>query len=193
VPQVVAFEHDVDDATAWLVTSPLAGEPGSAVHHRVDGRGLARAFAAGLRAVHDLDVASCPFDAGLEARTGIVVERIEQGAVVSAQLSEAYRRHEPDRLLALWRGARPPDEDLVVTHGRYTLDGVSIAHGEVAGYRDWYRCGVADRYVDLAVAAGSLAAAVGPELVVEFFDAYGIEHPSLAKIDFYALGAELLG
>jgi aminoglycoside phosphotransferase len=51
---------------------------------------------------------------------------------------------------------------------------------------------VADRYVDVAVATRSLAAAVGPEPLAAFLDAYGLEHPSLAKIDFYALTAELL-
>jgi aminoglycoside phosphotransferase len=187
VPQVIALVPDPARDAAWLVTSLLGGSPASDVHHRVDGVGLAGTFAAGLRAVHALDPFECPFDARLGARRDRARRRVAAGLVDSRRFDEAYRRYDADRLLRLWEQSSPGDEDLVVTHGDYTLEHVLVDGGAVRGYVDWDRCGVADRYVDLALAARSLAAAVGPELVVTFFEHYGIDHPSLAKIDFYVL------
>lgn len=190
-PEVVAFEHE--GTRASLVTTAIAGTPASDPVHRVEGLQLATAVGAGLRAIHDVDPADCPFDERLVARRAVIERRVSTGLVDRADLSEPYRRHDPDQLLALWwRGEPTDDEDLVVTHGDYTLGNVRIGGGEVVGVEGWRRCGVADRYVDLAVAARSLADAVGPELTLAFFDAYGVTEPSLTKIDFYALAAELL-
>jgi aminoglycoside 3'-phosphotransferase-1 len=192
VPEVVALVHEPDAETAWLVSRLLPGSPADELHHRVDGHALATAFAAGLRAIHALDASACPFDARLPVRAAEARQRVAAGLVDAAGFDEAYRRYDPDTLLGLWLQSVPGDEDPVVTHGRYTLDNVLIDAGGVTGYVDWARCGVADRYVDLALAARSLARAVGPELVVTFFEHYGIDQPSLAKIDFYVLADELL-
>ena len=55
------------------------------------------------------------------------------------------------------------------------------------GFVDVGGCGVSDRYLDLAVAARSLAHHVSPEALGPFFVEYGIDYPDLQKIDFYVL------
>lgn len=190
-PEVVSFEQEGNKAS--LATTSTAGIPASDPAHRVDSVELATVFASALRAVHGLDPGDCPFDQRLAVRRREIERRAGAGLLTASQLSEPYRRHDPRRLLALWRDATPvDDEDLVVVHGDFTLDNVRLAARGVVEVVAWGRCGVADRYVDLAVAARSLADAVGPEPVTAFFDAYGLGQPSLAKIDFYALAAELL-
>lgn len=191
-PEVVSFEHV--DGRATLATTSTRGIAASDPIHRVDAVALASSFAAALRAVHDLELAACPFDARLAIRRAEIERRAASGDLARVTFSEPYQRHEPDRLVTLWRDAESalPAEDLVVVHGDFTLDHVRLAEGEVVGVDGWGRCGVADRYVDVAIAARSLAAAVGPEPLAAFLDAYGLDHPSLAKIDFYALAAELL-
>lgn len=189
-PELLGFARE--GATAWLVTGALEGSPAVEPHHLVDGAGLATALAAALRAVHDLDPATCPFDVGLAWRREEAARRVAAGAVDPERFEPAYRRFTPEQLLSLWRDSDSGDEDLVVVHGGFTLDNVLVDDGRVTGLVGWGRCGVADRYVDLARAARALARHTGPDVVLTFFDAYGIEHPSLTKVDFYVLGDELL-
>jgi kanamycin kinase/aminoglycoside 3'-phosphotransferase-2 len=191
-PEVVSFEHDGVRAT--LATATMGGSPASDPIHRIDAVALASAFGEALRHVHDLDASGCPFDAGLARRRDEIERRSATGRLSSVAFSEPYERHGAERLVALWREAQSglPAEDLVVVHGEFALENVWLADSRIVGVGGWERCGVADRYVDVAVAARSLAGAVGPEPLAAFLDAYGLEHPSLAKIDFYALTAELL-
>jgi aminoglycoside 3'-phosphotransferase II len=53
-------------------------------------------------------------------------------------------------LLAELHATRPHDEDPVLIHGDYCLPNVVIADWALSGFIDLGRCGVADRYHDLA-------------------------------------------
>lgn len=187
-PELLAFERH--DARAWLVTAALDGSPASEPHQLVDGAALATALAGAVRSVHDLDPATCPFDVGLAWRTHEAERRVASGRVDPARFEPAYQRYSPERLLSLWRASDGGAEDAVVVHGDVTLDNVLVDDGRVTGLVDWGRCGVADRYVDLALVARSLARVAGPDVVFAFFEAYGLDGPDLAKVDFYVLADE---
>lgn len=187
-PELLAFERDA--STAWMVTRALDGSPAAEPQHLVAGAPLAASLATALRAVHELDPASCPFDVGLAWRRHEAERRVASGAVDPERFEPAYRRYTPERLLSLWRAGDSGDEDLVVVHGDVSLDNVLVDAGRVTGLVDWARCGVADRYVDLALVARGLARGAGPDVVFTFFEAYGIDQPSLAKVDFYVLADE---
>jgi kanamycin kinase len=72
------------------------------------------------------------------------------------------------------------------------LDNTRVDAGRVVGYTGAGGAGVADRYLDLAVVARELADRVSPHALGPFFAAYGIDTPSMRKIDFYLLLDELL-
>jgi aminoglycoside phosphotransferase len=78
-------------------------------------------------------------------------------------------------------------EDLVFTHGDYCLSNIMISDGEVSGFIDWGRGGVADRYQDLALAIRSIIYNFGKEHVPLFLDAYGVKELDEAKIYDYQL------
>lgn len=196
VPVVVAFASGRDGT--FLLTDAAPGSPATLPDHHQDPSALVRALATGLRRIHDLPVDEVPDAVGLEPRLARARTRVERGLVDPADFEPAYARYSPPRLLELLEAARPAAaEDLVVVHGDPTMANLLLGPdeaGELAtvGYLDVDRAGVADRYLDLAIAARSLATNVSPEVLGPFFHAYGIEAPDLLKVDFYVLLDEFM-
>jgi aminoglycoside 3'-phosphotransferase-2 len=188
VPEVVAWADDHETGQVHLVTTALSGHPASSDEHRGDVETLIRALASGLRAVHALPVEGCPFDTRLDVRLAEAEARVAAGLVDEDDFEPAYRRYTASRLFELLTASRPSgDEDVVVVHGDYSLANVLLDGDTIAGYLDVGRLGVADRYVDLAVAARDIANLISPHALGPFFDAYGIDQPELLKLDFYVL------
>jgi len=97
----------------------------------------------------------------------------------------------PASLLDELHATRPPDEDLVLTHGDYCFPNVVINDWSLSGFIDLGRCGVADRYHDLAQAERSVRRNLGERWVAPFFATYGISTPDEAKLQYYQLLDEL--
>jgi aminoglycoside 3'-phosphotransferase-2 len=182
VPKVIAFERGGTET--YLLTSALEG---AAAHEAASPGDCVEAVAAGLRRLHQLDIVACPFD----ARLAVTIERARAnalaGLVDESDFDTSRAGRSPLDLLADVEATRPADEDLVVTHGDYCLPNVILsADGEVAGFVDLGRAGVADRYRDLALAARSIAYNFGDAYVAAFFAAYGID-PDPQRVAFYQL------
>lgn len=178
-------------------------------HHHGDLDGVVAAVARALRALHDLDPSDAPLPSGwaaleqaielqgVEARAGEAAgEEGDRDDVVA--LPAPYDRYPLADLRSIWVGGRPPTEDLVVCHGRASLDQflVTTAPGvdgrvEVAAIRDAGRLRVADRHLDLAVVQQSLLAVYGFDAVVLFYEHYGAD-PDLVRLDHYVLAGLLL-
>jgi kanamycin kinase len=75
---------------------------------------------------------------------------------------------------------------VVLCHGDYCFPNVLIDDGAVTGYLDLGELGVADRWLDIAVATWSCDWNVGPGWQDLFLDTYGIERDD-DKIEFYRL------
>ena len=82
---------------------------------------------------------------------------------------------------------RPASEDLVVTHGDASFPNLMLAGQTFAGFIDCGRLGVADRYLDLALAYRSAEANFGAGAGLELLRCYGIDTPDAAKLAFYQL------
>jgi len=192
VPDVLGWSFDEGSGDAFLLTSALPGTIASSGEHLGDIEALIRSMAVGLRAMHELPVADCPFDARLAVRLDQAKARVQAGLVDEAAFDAPYRRYSAQALFALLDPSHAAaHEDLVVVHGDYRLPNIALDRGTVVGYLDLARAGVADRYVDLAIAASDLAHHVSPHALGPFFDAYGIEFPDVAKVDFYVMLDEL--
>lgn len=193
---VVAFASTEDGA--FLVTGAAPGSPATDPDHHQDPDALVLALASGLRRVHELPIRGFAGPTGLGPRVDRARDRVERGLVDRADFEPAYARFTPERLLELLVDAQPTAaEDLVVVHGDPTLSNLLLGPGDdgrlaVTGYLDLDRAGVADRYLDLAIAARSLATNLTPEALGPFFHAYGIEAPDLLKVDFYVLLDEFM-
>lgn len=192
-PVAEVLVRHVDDAGAgWLLTAALPGSDATDLVHHGDPERLVAALARGLRRWHDeLPVDACPFDTRLDVRLAGARQRIAAGRVDADDFEPLHRGRSPEELLAIIESLRPDDEDLVVVHGDPCLPNVLLHRGAVIGWVDVGRSGVADRHLDLAVAARSIARNLGGHAVGPFFDAYGVEWPDVRRIELYTLLDEL--
>jgi aminoglycoside phosphotransferase len=187
VPEVVAWGSD--DGTEWLVMAALDGTDGTDPAHHVDVERLVRTLGLGLRAFHDaVPVAACPFDASTLVGLDRARARVEAGRVDPTDFQPIHHGLEPAELLEMLVAAGVPSEtDQVVLHGDYCVPNVLLDEGVITGYVDVGRAGVGDRHRDLAIACRSLAHNLGGHSVGSFLDAYGVERPDLARLDFFVM------
>jgi aminoglycoside phosphotransferase len=190
VPEALAFARYDERVYMLLSAAPglMACDPALAT----DSGAVVRLLAHGLRQIHQLDASTCPFDMRLDRRFAGAERRVRGGVVDEDDFDESRHGMSAEALFEQLLRERPADEELVFTHGDYCLPNVLIdpARRCVSGYIDWGRAGVADRYQDLALAVRSIEYNFGSEvrsLLGEFWDAYGIEQPDLAKVAYYQL------
>ena len=182
-------------AGACLVTQAVAGVPAS----DLDAAALRRAWPSIVRMVrglHDLDVAGCPFDRGLEYMMSLAEATVDEGRVVVEFLPEALQRTPPPQILEQIRAERPTRlaeerADLVVVHGDLCLPNILVdpETGEVQGLIDLGRLGTADPYGDIALLIAT-ARGTWPDAPTarraedEFADIYGAALDT-ERLDFY--------
>lgn len=169
VPRVLdSFAADGSD---WLLMTAL---PGADLTHAVGRPGeLCSALATGLRALHGLDPASCPFDRRLNAQLADGAARVAAGLVDESDFDAARQGWTAEAVLDWLLAHRPAGGDLVVTHGDASLPNILTHDGVFSGMIDVGRLGVADRWQDLAIACRSIIFNCGQEHVAPFLSAYG--------------------
>jgi len=199
VPGVVAVPEP-DDPEPMLVTTWLAGttDPRLMRSPEIAVESFARALASLHEASRRIDLAACPFDAGLEARLAQAAARVEAGLVDTARLEDPYDRYRPgdllDRVRRMADATKPPQpEDTVLLHGDVCVSNVVFdpAYSTTVGAVDWAFAGVGDRHQDLAITARSLARNLSGEVLPDFFAAYGLSEPDLLRIETYVALEEL--
>ena len=186
VPGVIAHGHN--STTEWLCTSTLPGRDATELTENPEE--IVPVFARGLRKLHDsLPVELCPFSFVHEVALPHVRRRqaegdpkewhpIHQGLTVK----QAIRQLETS----------PPEErDLVVCHGDYCFPNVLVEEAGVTGYLDVGELGVADRWLDLAVATWTCTWNVGPGYEDLFLEHYSAEWDT-ARCDWYRLLYEMV-
>ncbi|MFE3320765.1 phosphotransferase [Nocardia sp. NPDC059195] len=181
VPEVVAFAEDVL-VLADAGVGSLAGEADS-----TEVAAIGTQLGQTLRSLHDLPVAECPFDGGLDVTLARAHRTVVEGFVDAADFDDDHRDLTPAMILARLRERRPATEDLVVTHGDFTPGNV-LAGGLLI---DVAALGRGDRYRDLALAERDLAGDFGAEAVAAFYTAYGLTEPDRTALDYYRLLDEL--
>lgn len=186
VPDILFWRDDGE--RAYLATAALPGVMSS--DQSLDEALAIDLLAAGLRQIHALPIADCPFDQRLAAKLQLASVNMSVGLVDMDDFDEDYT---PQAVYQRLLDERPASEDLVFTHGDYCLPNILIDPDarRVAGFVDWGRGGVADRYQDLALADRSIRRNWGDEWVAPFFAAYGIATPDASKIAYYQLLDEL--
>ncbi|MGI5270630.1 aminoglycoside 3'-phosphotransferase [Nonomuraea sp. CA-218870] len=178
VPDVVAFEGDV------LVLAEVGWRD---LERRSRPPDAGTIMGETLRALHAIPVAECPFDERLDVKLARAAERVRAGLVDPADLGDEHAGLAPGRVLSRLLAERPADEDLVVTHGDFTPANVLASPSGEAVLIDVPALGVADRYVDLAVALRALEG----RAAADFLAAYGLAEADAAKLAYYRLLAEV--
>ncbi|MEO7003412.1 MAG: APH(3') family aminoglycoside O-phosphotransferase [Ktedonobacterales bacterium] len=192
LPAPRALAYAEDQVSAYLLLSEVPGVMSCDPVFAADPVALTRLLAEGLRLIHQMPTADCPFDARLASKIAEAERRVRAGVVAASDFDSDHLGKSPINLFAQLLATRPADEDLVFTHGDYCLPNVLIdqadpAHGRISGLIDWGRAGVADRYQDIALATRSLTYNFGPGLEPLLWQAYGLTAPDHDKITFYRL------
>jgi aminoglycoside 3'-phosphotransferase-2 len=146
---------------------------------------------AALRELHDgLDPAACPFDERLDRKLAACARRIEEGAIDIDDFEPEYAGRSPQSLLDELRATRPPEEDLVVTHGDWCWPNVVFGEDGRWGMVDVGALGVACRWYDLGIGCRSTRHNAGEDAVAEFLAGYGVEADD-ERVRYYVLLDEL--
>ncbi len=185
VPKVLLFISDCD--YEYLLMTEAEGVPACDQSFGRELPLLIRLLAKGLRMIHSIDLNNCPFDQRLDVKIKAAESRMHQGLVEEADFDAERQGRKAADLFAELLVTKPAEEDLVFTHGDYCLPNIMIHNGEISGFIDWGRGGIADRYQDLALAARSIASNFGAAWLPLFFKEYGLDEPDYAKIEFYKL------
>lgn len=173
VPAPRLHEFFEADGHSWLLMSAL---PGTDLTHLTDRPDrLIEVLASGLRAIHALDPATCPFDHTLAPRLATGAANVEAGLVDESDFDTGHIGWTVPEVLDWLLANQPPGGDLVVTHGDASLPNIMAESDRFSGFIDLGRLGVADRWQDLAIACRSVTYNCGKSYIAPFLAAYGAE------------------
>lgn len=189
VPHVQNYTTDM--LYEYLVLSEVAGENGVDAMARLDRDRLVTLLAQGLRQIHQLNIAHCPFNERIEAKLARAQYRVHHALVDEDDFDDERRGMTAQAVYTALRDHQTAEDDLVFTHGDYCLPNILLQGERVSGFIDLDRAGISDRYNDLAIASRSIVYNLGPEYEQQFFRSYGIEHVDDEKIQYYRMMDEL--
>jgi len=192
VPEVICLEKE--DGMNCLLMSKIEGDMGRSEKFLSNPQELAKIAADGLKKLWGVDIKECPYDITLEHRLEFAEKNVNEGLCDLDDAEEGtYGKNgfeSPKELLEWLKKYKPSNEDVVFSHGDYCMSNVIIKDIYVNGFIDLGKCGVADRYQDIALCYRDLmhhAQGFEPKML---FGPLGIE-PNWEKIRYYILLDEL--
>jgi aminoglycoside phosphotransferase len=181
-----------------LDATGVDGSPADGVEYRFDIEHTVGMLAEVLAQLHSTPVADAAAAGAVRLSPADLVDEARRAAPAPPRLSAAYQHMSRDRLLEVLAESAPRDSaEQALTHGRPVLGNLRCHRGVPVGLVGWDGLALADVHRDLAVAARSIAADLGPVAVPGFFEAYSRSSdgwmPDVVRLDWYALAAELTG
>lgn len=137
----------------------LEGEYACAPYWLENPNKLVIALAKALKMLWEIPIHKVPFDARLAQKLQAAEYNVTNDLCDMLDAEEGTYGEEgfsyPTELLACLK-AHQPEEDLVFSHGDFCLPNIFLDQGEISGFIDLGRGGVADRYQDIALCYRSL-------------------------------------
>ena len=189
VPRVQSYLTDTE--YEYLLLSEVPGDNCVDAMARLDNDRLVELLALGLRQIHQVNIAQCPFDERIESKLERAHHRVQHGLVDEDDFDDERLGMTAPEVYAALEERRPTEQDLVFTHGDYCMPNILLKGERISGFIDLDRAGIADRYNDLAIASRSIAYNLGKDYERRFFLAYGIENVDEKKIEYYRMMDEL--
>ena len=197
VPQIIYFTRE--NGLDYLLMSRIEGNMACSEEMLEDPNQLVRLLADGLKMLWKVDPMNCPYCNSLEYRLQQAQERVERGLcdVENAEPGTFGKDgfHSPKELL-MWLRDNRPEEELVFSHGDFSLPNIFCQNNRLKGFIDLGNSGIADRYQDIALCYRSLNdVTYGGKTFQDFdakmlFDELSIV-PDWEKIRYYILLDEL--
>lgn len=172
-----------------MLITEIPGVPSFDARFEGHERQIITVLAEGLRLIHGVDVTACPFDRRLDVMIAAARRRMMAGEVDETAFDAVRQGRTTQSLYDELIAKRPAETDLVLVHGDYCMPNILIdpATRALTGFIDWGGAGVADRYLDLALAARSITHNWGEAWVAPFFAAYGLPDVDTVRIAYYQL------
>jgi aminoglycoside phosphotransferase len=146
-----------------------------------------------MRTVHELPIDDCPLRRDIDVKLPDALENIRRGFVDESDFDLENQGRSAEVIYEELVKKKPLPEDLVFTHGDLCLPNYLVLNGEISGFIDFDRGGVADRYQDIALFLRSFGFNAGNGMDVRdtFCRAYGIDALDEEKLYYYRLLDEL--
>lgn len=196
VPKVLGFEEA--GGKHLILLSEIQGVPGSeyAAANSNDPALIERHVenaARAMRAVHELPIGGCQLKQDIDVKLASALENIRRGFVDESNFDRENQGRSAEEIYRELVEKKPSAEDLVFTHGDLCLPNYLVLDGEISGFIDFDRGGVADRYQDIALFLRSFGFNIGNGMDVSevFCRAYGIDGLDEDKLYYYRLLDEL--
>lgn len=201
VPKVLC--HETQNDKSFLLMSKIPGVMSCDEIYMADPEKLTAILAEGLKMLWQVDVSGCPCDCRLDeklrrARYNVEHDLVDVDNVEPETFGEGGFAS-PAHLLE-WLTLNKPEEECVLSHGDFCLPNIFVDNGQICGFIDLGRAGVADKYQDIALCYRSLKHNFegkynGGRVYENFrperlFEKLGIE-PDWEKIRYYILLDEL--
>ncbi|WIV21144.1 aminoglycoside 3'-phosphotransferase [Paenibacillus polygoni] len=191
IPEVIDF--GVLEDYEYLLTLELPGFDAASEFAKHNVKELVVLIAHGLRTIHDVSIEDCPFDNSINQLIKIIKTNHEQGLMNSKDIYNIFGKTNIIGVInELEFYFSSSKEDLVFTHGDYSMPNILINNATISGYIDLGNCGIADRYYDLAVVEKSIIRNYGIEYVELFFNSYGVSKVDKQRIQNYKIVEQLV-
>lgn len=200
VPKVICLEKL--DNKNYLLMSKIRGSMSCEASFLKNPELLVKLLADGLKMLWKVDISDCPCNSSIGSKLKLAEFRVLNNLCSMDNVEpETYGENgykSPEELLQ-WLRDNKPSEDYVLSHGDYCLPNIFIDNNGISGFIDLGRCGVGDKYQDIALCYRSLKhnfeGKYGGEIYKGFkadmlFDELGIQ-PDWEKINYYLLLDEL--
>ncbi|WP_195999628.1 APH(3') family aminoglycoside O-phosphotransferase [Clostridium sp. 1001271B_151109_B4] len=200
VPKVLCTH--IEDKKCYLLMSKVKGKMSCDTEFLRNPEKLAELLAEGLKILWSINLKGCPCDSSIDKKLKMAEERVNK-KICSMEDIElgAYGEEKfssPEELLQ-WLKENKPNEEPVLSHGDYCLPNIFIDNDKISGFIDLGRCGIGDKYQDIALCYRSLKSNLngryGGEVIKDIsaeiiFEKLGID-PDWDKIRYYILLDEL--
>lgn len=157
VPKVLACQEQA--GFRWLLLSRLPGSMSCDEAWRADPERLVTVLAKAMKSLWLTDISDCPVDEGMDEKLRRAGETVASGLVnMDLVEPETFGQNgfaSPAALLE-WLQENRPEPDPVLSHGDFCLPNIFLDQWKLSGFLDLGRCGISDRWMDIAICWRSL-------------------------------------
>ena len=190
IPDVITFIQE--NETDYLITSEVKGDMLCSKYYQDNPLKGIQVLKAAFDKIKKVNITNCPFNNTNNIKISLIKKRIENNLVDERNLSDkAKEKFQNLKNMMAYLEENKPKEELMFSFGDISLPNVIANKERLIGFIDLGECGIADKWLDLAICEKSIIRNYGIEYVDMFYEALGIEREA-DKVEYYLFMLELL-
>ncbi|MGV8138524.1 MAG: APH(3') family aminoglycoside O-phosphotransferase [Mangrovibacterium sp.] len=170
-----------------LCVSELSGKTLKAYIGELNDEEIVTRYARALKLLHSLPIDSAAKVRSLDIKIRKARFNLDNSLIDMDDLQPENRGSTASELFDRLLELKPPDHELVFTHGDYSLDNIIFNADRLSGFIDIGGGGLADKYQDIAIAIRNIQDHFDNDLVYLFCREYGMPGLDEGKMKFYIL------